>query len=121
MSEHEILNTPKSKEQIKLIGILHFAWNIVSWGLLGTILVIWYLIWVNNITPEAKKTIYQIINFNLSFLLYMFISFLLMVILIWFLMLWIGAIIWFVALVIWFIKHLSWETYEYPLTIKFLK
>lgn len=121
MTEHQILNNPETKEQIKIVGLLHFIGNIASGGLLGTLLVIGYLIVAKNITGETKQTIYDIINFNISFFIYMVVSFILMVVLIGFLMIGIWAILWFVFLVIGFIKHLNGERYEYPLSIKFLK
>jgi uncharacterized Tic20 family protein len=117
----EIIQPKKEVEQIKLVWILHFVWNIISGGILWTALVIVYMFATNDIQPKAKQTIYNIINFNISFFIYMVLSFLLMFILIGFVTMAIWAIIWFVALIIWFIKHLSGESYEYPLTIKFIK
>lgn len=117
----EVIQPKKEVEQIKLVWLLHFIWNIVSWGILWTVLVVVYMFITDNIQPKTKKAIYSIINFNVSFLIYMVISFILVFVLIWIPMLIIGAIIWFVALVIWFIKHLAWDSYEYPLTITFLK
>jgi len=117
----EVIQPKKEIEQIKLVWLLHFIWNIVSWGILGTVLVVVYMFITDNLQTKTKKTIYNIINFNVSFLIYMVISFILVFILIWIPMLIIWGIIWFVALVIWFIKHLWGDTYEYPLTIKFLK
>ena len=121
MTKHEILNTPTSKEQIKIIGIIHFVWNVFSGGVLGTLLVVWYLLIQNNITPEARTTIYNIINFNVSFLIYFFISGLLMFVLIGFITTPILFLIWLVSLIIWFIKHLWGEEYGYTMSIKFLK
>ena len=117
----EVIQPKKEVEQIKLVWILHFIWNLVSWGILWTVLVVVYMFVTDNIQPKTKTTIYNIINFNISFFIYMFISFVLVFILIGIPMLIIWGIIWFVALVIWFIKHLAGDTYEYPLTIKFLK
>lgn len=116
-----ITNNGKDSEQIKLVGLLHFLGNIFSGGFIGTILVIVYLMVVKDLTANAKQAIYDIINFNLSFMLYGFVSALLMIILIGFVLLPIILIIWFVALIIGFIKHLSGEGYKYPLTISFLK
>jgi len=117
----ELIQPKKATEQIKLLGILHFIWNIISGWILWTVLVIVYMFATNDIQPKAKQSIYNIINFNISFFIYMVISFLLMFILIGFVTMTIWAIIWFVALIIWFIKHLSGESYEYPITIKFIK
>jgi hypothetical protein len=30
MTEHQILNNPETKEQIKIVGLLHFIGNIAS-------------------------------------------------------------------------------------------
>lgn len=117
----EVIQPKKEVEQIKLVWILHFIWNLVSWGILWTVLVVVYMFVTDNLQPKAKQSIYNIINFNISFFIYMVLSFLLMFILIGFVTMAIWAIIWFVALIIWFIKHLSGESYEYPLTIKFIK
>ena len=117
----EVIQPKIELEQIKLVWLLHFIWNIVSWGILWTVLVVVYMFITDNLQTKTKKTIYSIINFNVSFFIYMVISFILVFVLIWIPMLIIWAIIWFVTLVIWFIKHLWGDSYEYPLTIKFLK
>ncbi len=106
---------------IKLIGILHFAGNILSGGLLGTLLVVWFLILRNDLSDAEKKTCYHIINFNISFWIYFAIGWILLFVLIGFLILPIVGIIWIILLVIGFIKHLAGEDYEYPLAITFLK
>jgi uncharacterized Tic20 family protein len=117
----EIIQPKKEIEQIKLVWILHFVWNIISGWILWTALVIVYMFITDNLQSKTKQTIYNIINFNISFLIYMLISWVLIFILIGFITTPILAIIWFVSLIIWFIKHLSGESYEYPLTINFLK
>ncbi len=108
-------------EQIKIVGMIHFFGNIVWWWILGTLWVIWYLIAIDDIDPKAKTVIYDIINFNLSFYIYMIIAFMLIIIIIGLPMLIVGSVVWFVVLVIGFIKHLAWERYEYPFSIKMLK
>ncbi len=118
MTENTIL---KETEQIKIIGLLHFCGNIVSGGVLWTLLTIWYLLVQNDITPQAKQTIYSIINFNVSFLIYFAISGILIFVLIGFITTPILAIIWVVSLIIGFIKHLAGEKYDYVMSIKFLK
>lgn len=115
------LGNPKDTEQIKIIGLLHFIGNILSGGILGTLLVVVYLFITTDITPLAQKTIYNIINFNISFVIYGFIGFLLIFILIGFLILPVVLIVWFIALIIGFIKHLAGENYVYPVSIPFLK
>lgn len=109
------------ENNVKIVWLLHFIGNIISGWLLGTLLVIWYLLFTSNIDEKTKKVCYHIINFNLSFWIYFAIGFVLMFVLIWFIILPIVAIIWIIILVIWFIKHLAWDDYEYPLAIEFLK
>ena len=123
MREENMLaaNSEKDVSQIKIVWLLHFLWNIFSGWIIGTLLVVWYLFINDDVTKKTKEIIYDIINFNLTFLILLFISWMLTVILIWFLLLPIWYIAWFVFLVIWFIKHLAWEKYEYPITFTFLK
>ena len=109
------------ENNIKIVWILHFAWNIISGGVLGTLFVIWYLLLSSNLDEKTKKVCYHVINFNLSFWIYFAVAFVLMFVLIWFIIIPIVAITWVVILVIWFIKHLAWDDYEYPLSIEFLK
>jgi len=109
------------EQGIKLIGLLHFIGNIISGWLLGTILVVWYLALKSDISEIEKKTCYNIINFNISFWIYFVIAWILLFVLIGFPILPIVAITWVILLVIWFIKHLAGETYDYPLSITFLK
>lgn len=119
--EQQIIQTEKEAQQIKLIWSLHFIWNIVSWWILWTILVAVYMFMSKDLQPKSKKVIYNIINFNVSFYIYMTVSFVLIIILIGIPMLIIGAFIWFIGLILWFIKHLAWDDFHYPLAIPFLK
>ncbi len=119
--EEKVLVNPNQKSNIKFVWIIHFLWNIFSGWLLWAILVIAYLLLKNNIEPETKATCYEIINFNISYWLYTWISALLMFVLIWFVLLPIVLIIWFIILIIWFIKHIAWDRYKYPFSITFLK
>lgn len=106
---------------IKLVWILHFIWNVISGWLLWTLFVIWYLLLSSNLDDATKKTCYHIINFNLSFWVYFAIAWVLIFVLIWFILLPIVFITWIVILLIWFIKHLAWDDYKYPLTIELVK
>ncbi len=115
------METKTQEENIKLVWILHFAWNIISGWILWTLLVIWFLLLSNNLDEKTKKVCYHIINFNLSFWVYFWIAFVLMFVLIWFLLMPLVAITWFVILILWFIKHIAWDDYEYPLSIELLK
>ena len=114
-------NKSKTQSQIRLVWILHFVWNIMSWWILWTLLACWYLFVEKDIQPETKQTIYNIINFNISYYIYMVISIILCVVLIGFVMLLVWFTVWVIVLIIGFIKHLAWDDYEYPLSIKMLK
>lgn len=114
-------NWEKINEDIKVVWLLHFVGNIVSGGLLWTVWAVLFLVLKDGLSDETRQACYNIINFNISYWIYMGISFLLMFVLIWFLTTPIIAIIWFVSLIIGFLKHLEWKNYEYPLTINFLK
>jgi len=111
----------RQKEDIKMVWILHFAWNIFSGWTLWIILVIGFLLMKSDISQESKKVCYNIINFNISYILYIIISAILLLTLVWFVLLPIVILIWFIVFIIWFIKHIAWDNYEYPLSIKFLK
>ena len=114
-------NTKKETSQIKIVWLLHFIWNILSGWILWTLLVVWYLLINNDLNKNTKTVIYDIINFNLTFLILLAIAWILMIILIWILLLPIWAIIWFILLILGFIKHLAWDRYEYPIMFTFLK
>lgn len=109
------------ENNIKIVGILHFLGNIFSWWILGTILVIGYLLLSRDINAKTRQTCYNIINFNISFWIYFAISWVLIFVLIGFVLLPIVFLIWIIILVIGFIKHLSWEDYKYPLSIELIK
>ena len=111
----------KEKSQIKIVWLLHFIWNIISGWILWTVLVIWYLFVSNDLTKKTKTVIYDIINFNLTFIILLVIAWILVFVLIGLLLLPIWFIIWFVLLVLGFIKHLAWDRYEYPIMFTFLK
>ena len=104
-----------------MIGILHFIGNIISGGLLGTILVIVYLVAKKDeLTTLERETCREIINFNLSFIIYTSIGGVLMWVLIGFLIVPIVVITWFILLIIGFSRHLKGESYDYPFVIRFL-
>lgn len=109
------------ENNIKIVGILHFLGNIFSGWILGTLLVIGYLLFSKDITPKTRQVCYNIINFNISFWIYFAISWVLIFVLIGFVLLPIVFLVWIIILIIWFIKHLSGEDYEYPLSISFIK
>lgn len=96
--------------------------NILSGGTLGLILILAYLfIRQEAMSAEEKATCYEIINFNISFILYSFVAGILMIVLIGFIlfpMVWVAGM---VLLVIGFIRHLHGENYQYPGIIRLVK
>lgn len=118
-SKIESANT--SKEGVKLLGILHLAGNLLSAGSLGLILVIlYYFVQKNKLSTLEKETCFEIINFNLSFIIYAFIAAVLMIILIGFLLIPIVLLTWLILMIVGFLKHISGENYKYPFIIRFV-
>jgi uncharacterized Tic20 family protein len=112
-------STPK--EGVKMLGIIHLAGNLLSGGTLGIVLVLAYLlIRKNELSQLEKETCYEIINFNLSFIIYLFIASALIFVLIGFLVFPVVLIAWFVLMILGFIRHLAGENYQYPFIIRFV-
>lgn len=57
-------------QDIKLIELIHIVSNIISGGFIGIICIGCYLLINKNIENEVKEICYDIINFNLSFVIY---------------------------------------------------
>jgi uncharacterized protein len=110
-----------SKEGVKMLGILHLVGNLFSGGVLGIILVVLYLvIRKNDLSQLEKETCYEIINFNLSFILYTFVAACSMILLIGFVLLPAVVITGLVLMIMGFLKHLIGENYKYPFIIRFV-
>lgn len=75
----------------------------------------------DELSSQERETCYEIINFNISFILYSCIAGILIFVLIGFILLPIVYIIAIVLLVIGFTKHLNGENYLYPGIIRFVK
>lgn len=109
------------KEGVKMLGILHLAGNLLSGGTLGLILVIlYYFIQKNKLSALEKETCFEIINFNLSFIIYAFTASLLIILIIGILLVPIVLITWLILMIVGFLKHLSGENYKYPFIIRFV-
>ncbi len=121
-SSPKTLTTPVApKEGVKMLGILHLVGNILSGGTLGIILVLaYFLIRKDQLSELEKKTCYEIINFNLSFIIYVFIASLLIAILIGLILLPVVLVTWLVLMIMGFLRHLEGENYQYPLIIRFI-
>lgn len=123
MSEELNPLTPKNetKETIKFLEIIHLASNLLSGGFLGVICIGLYLLMNKDIAPEVKTVCYDIINFNLSFIIYFIVGFVSLLLLIGFILLPVVYGTWLILMILWAIKHFAGERYMYPFVIKFLK
>jgi uncharacterized protein len=74
-----------------------------------------------EIKAEAKNICYDIINFNLSFILYFIAGFLAIFIIVGLLILPVLYIAWIILMVVGAIKHFAGERYTYPMVIQFIK
>lgn len=108
-------------EQIKIVELIHIVANLLSWGFVGIIGVAWYMLLNKEIKTETKDICYDIINFNLSFIIYFVAGFLSLFILVGFLVLPVLYIAWIILMILGAIKHFAWERFVYPLVIQFLK
>ncbi|MBC7503603.1 DUF4870 domain-containing protein [Candidatus Gracilibacteria bacterium] len=118
-----ILNKISNKyiQEIKIIEIIHIVSNFLSGGLLGVICIGGYLLLNKQVSPEIRDICYDIINFNLSFIIYTTLGFISILLLIGIILIPIIYAVWIVLLVLGAVKHLAGERYVYPLTITFIK
>ena len=117
-----IPSSASDAEKIKFLGIIHIVSNILSGGLLGVLCIGGYLLLHSSpISPKVREVCYEIVNFNLSFILYFIGSCVLMLVLIGFVLLPIVYVIWFILMILGAIKHFSGENYIYPMSIKLVK
>jgi uncharacterized Tic20 family protein len=111
----------EGKQGVKMLGILHLAGNLLSGGTLGLILVVlYYFIQKNKLSTLEKETCFEIINFNLSFIIYALVSGFLVILIIGLLLVPVVLITWLVLMIVGFIKHISGENYKYPFIIRFV-
>lgn len=113
--------TENDKSQIKILEVLHLCGNFFSGGLLSSILIALFLALQNDISANVRREAYNMINFNLSFILWIFISSLLILVIIGLILLPFFLICWLIFMIIGAIKHFAGERYTYPMTISFLK
>ncbi len=108
-------------EGVKMLGILHLAENLLSGGTLGLILVVlYYFVQKNKLSTLEKETCFEIINFNLSFIVYAFTAAVLMIVLVGFLLIPVVLLTWLILMIVGFLKHISGENYKYPFIIRFV-
>ena len=107
-----------SHEDVKMLGIFHFVANIISGGTLGIIVVLAYFLWKKSeLSHIEKATCYEVLNFNISFLLY---TLVLAVSVVGIFLIPFLALIYLVLLILGFVNHLKGKNYQYPLVIRFL-
>lgn len=108
----------EAHEGVKMLGIFHFVANVISGGTFGIIVVLAYFLWKKSeLSQLEKETCFEILNFNISFLLYTLVLAISVVgiVLIPFL-----ALAYLVLLVLGFMSHLNGKNYKYSLVIRFL-
>ena len=108
-------------EQIKIIELIHIIANLLSGGVLWIIGVLAYMLINKELRPEAKSICYDIINFNLSFIIYFIAGFLSLFILVGILILPVLYIAWLILMIIGAVKHFAGEKYTYAMVIQFIK
>jgi uncharacterized Tic20 family protein len=74
-----------------------------------------------EIRPEAKSICYDIINFNLSFILYFIAGFLALFVIVGIFILPVLAVAWLILMIVGAVKHFAGERYVYPMVIQFIK
>lgn len=110
-----------SREGVKMLGILHIVGNILSGGTLGILLVLGYLFFKKTeLSSLERETCYEIINFNLSFIIYSCIAGVLVFLLIGFVLLPLVVVTWIVLMIMGFLEHLQGKNYKYPFVIRFV-
>ncbi len=74
-----------------------------------------------DITQEAKQICYDVINFNLNFIIYFIGGFLSLLMIVWFFILPVLYVAWIILMIIGAIKHIAGERYVYPMVVEFIK
>lgn len=108
-------------EQIKIIELIHIVANILSGGVLGIAGVAIYMLMNKEMRPEAKNICYDIINFNLSFIIYFIAAFLAIFVIVGIFILPVLWIAWLILMITGAVKHFAGERYTYPMVIQFIK
>ena len=107
-------------DYVRILSWLHIL-NVFWWILWVIVVAIfWWMFW-EKMWEKSILVAKDIINFNLSYLIYLVVSWCLIVILIWFVWLLVFSILYFISFFIWVIKQFNWERYKYILQIDFIK
>gem|GEM_PF-1568128 len=83
--------------------------------------IIYYIVKKENFNKQDMEIFYNIVNFNLSFLLYFIVSVMLIVILIGIPMLAVVSVAYIVLLVVSSLNYISDKSYKIPFSIQILK
>jgi len=103
-----------------VMWLLHLVgWVLGSRGWLAVI--IYYIVKKENFNKQDMEIFYNIVNFNLSFLLYFIVSVMLIVILIGIPMLAVVSVAYIVLLVVSSLNYISDKSYKIPFSIQILK
>jgi len=91
------------------------AGSIVAFPVLGP-LVMFFL--KDQYGPFARKHVLEALNFNISMTIYMFVSWILVIVAVGFLLIPIVAVLWIIFPILGAVKASNGEEYRYPLTIR---
>lgn len=116
-------NNKEDISWIQNMGHLHFWGNILGWWIIGLLLVIFYNQQRKNgfITEREDSTYREIVNFNLTYIMLIWISCALIFLAIWIFLLPIVLIAYIITLISWYISHLNWRIHKYLWSIQFIK
>jgi uncharacterized Tic20 family protein len=106
---------------MRLLETIHIVSNIMSGWFFGTIVIGGYLLLKKDLSDDIRTICYDILNFNISFILYTIAGAISLVILIGFVLLPLIYLTWIILLIIGAMNHLNGKRYFYPMTIKFFK
>jgi uncharacterized Tic20 family protein len=107
-------------EHVKVMAIIHLVGMFLgAWGAIGAL--VYWLIYRDKFAPSDTATFYEILNFNISFMIYALISGVLCLVLIGFVFLFILAILYFIFVIISTIKFMDGQDYKFPMTIRIIK
>jgi len=113
-------NNIKKSDYFNIIWIILLL-TLFTWWVWFIWLVIFYVLKKEDMNSEEIQFIKNIINFNLSFTIYLIVSFILTFILIWFLGLIVFGLAYYIFSIIGIIKAFNQEVYKFPWTINFIK
>lgn len=120
MTDQNIPVSTENNENIKIMWLLQLAGILVPHVWWWILVLIFYIFKKDSFNPKEKEVFTEIMNFNISFLIYAIVSWILIILLIWLLLLPIVFVVYAILLIISTIKLINGSVYKYPLTIKFL-